>query len=325
MNAGWRRVARLAAGLGILGAMLVGVDAPEVGRRIGGVHPGVASVAIIGLTGMHLVPAAAWRQMLDVLAGARLSWRSAMAAYYAAQGVGGLTPANLGGDLHRVINMRSVGHGWWAAGAPIVVQRATSYLALTVLSAGSLAVLAGTARTALPVVLVALGFSLAVGAAAILLVSRPDRLGDLPLRLARILMSDTTQAPRKAPEADRRRLPAAALAGFGYGLVFHAGSVAFTGVVVLSVAPTAPLVPVLGALAVARLSLALPLTPSGLGVQEAAFVVLSAGFLQPHAALAALLLARGSLLLTTVIGAVLVASGRSSVRITAGEARAARG
>ncbi len=56
-----------------------------------------------------------------------------------------------------------------------------------------------------------------------------------------------------------------------------------------------------------RLSLAVPITPSGLGVQEGAAAVLFGSIgLAPGVALAALLLARLSLVLTTLIGVALL-------------------
>ena len=71
------------------------------------------------------------------------------------------------------------------------------------------------------------------------------------------------------------------------------------------------------ALAVARLAIAIPLSPSGLGFQEGALSALFVGIgLSPATALAALLLARVSLLTTAIAGAVAfgTVSGVSSPR-----------
>jgi uncharacterized membrane protein YbhN (UPF0104 family) len=71
-------------------------------------------------------------------------------------------------------------------------------------------------------------------------------------------------------------------------------------------------VSIVAALALARLSLAVPIAPSGIGVQEGAlaalFILLGAS---PETAVAASLLGRLSLLTTTGIGLALIARRRS--------------
>jgi len=90
-------------------------------------------------------------------------------------------------------------------------------------------------------------------------------------------------------------------------VAFHGVAIGLTGLLVVAVEPSAPIGPVIAALAVARLALAVPITPSGLGVQEGAAAGLFAAFgLAPGVALAAMLLARLSLMLTTLIGVVLL-------------------
>jgi uncharacterized protein (TIRG00374 family) len=63
---------------------------------------------------------------------------------------------------------------------------------------------------------------------------------------------------------------------------------------------------------VARLALAVPLLPSGLGVQEGMLGLLFVGLgMPPDTALAAMLLARTSLVLTTALGAMLLLRSRA--------------
>jgi uncharacterized membrane protein YbhN (UPF0104 family) len=292
----WRApVARAAAGLVILGLVLAGVDPGAVADRLARADLALAAVGVLGLTATHLMPAAGWRAILGTTNGVWLAWRSAVAVYYASQAIGGVTPANLGGDLHRAGTLRRSGHGWPAAVAPLLVQRATSYLALSILAAVALTFLASRTPLAGGMVVAGLAFAAAVGIGAWVLLAAPGPLGGWRDRL----IGQGAAAPTS--------LGGATLIGMGQGLAFHAAAIGLTGLVVLAVEPTAPIGPVLAALAVARLALAVPLTPSGLGVQEGAAAVLFAGIgLAPGVALAAMLLARLSLLLTTAIGVTLL-------------------
>ena len=96
------------------------------------------------------------------------------------------------------------------------------------------------------------------------------------------------------------------------GLAFHTLSIGLTLLLILALDPVIPLPVALAAITVARLSLAVPITPSGLGVQEGVLALLfgSVG-LAPETAIAGLLLGRLALVLTTGIGVLLLAgSGR---------------
>lgn len=290
----WRPV-RALAGVAILGLVLAGVDPAAVGRALGRADLALVGIGVLGLTGTHAVAAAGWRVILGVSTGTWLSWRSALAVFYAAQAIGGVTPANLGGDLHRAAVLRRSGHGWSAAVAPLVVQRATSYLALAVLALAAVWFLGS--RTPLAGVLVAGGAAGAalLGVVAWVALAPPPVVRELRDRIVGGAIGRPAHLGR------------ASLVGLGSGLAFHAMAVGLTGLLVVAVAPIVPIGPVLAALAVARLALAVPLTPSGLGVQEGVAAVLFAGIgVAPGVALAALLLARLSLLLTTLVGAGLL-------------------
>src|SRR5439155_27169079 len=108
------------------------------------------------------------------MAGVRLGWRALLSWYYAAQALGGVTPANVGGDAYRAYQLRAAGHRFEASVAPVVVQRATSYLGLSVLGVLALVVLASSADVATEIVLAALAVSiLAAMLAALLLIPFP--------------------------------------------------------------------------------------------------------------------------------------------------------
>jgi len=101
----------------------------------------------------------------------------------------------------------------------------------------------------------------------------------------------------------------------GLGVAFHLGSVLLTALLVAAVDPAATGLAVLAAITIARLSLAVPILPSGLGANEAILALLFAGMsLSPQTALAALLLGRVALVLTTALGAGLLLFGERGIK-----------
>jgi uncharacterized membrane protein YbhN (UPF0104 family) len=304
----WRRVGRPALGVAVLVAVIVGVDPAAIGARLGQASFGLVLAAVLGLAAVHAVPAGGWRAILGTTTGVWLGRRAALGLYYTAQAIGGITPANIGGDVHRAATLRGSGHGWSVAVAPLIVQRATSYLALSGLSVLALAVLATRAEPAGTIVLIGGAFAAAVGLVAWLLLAPPRPLRGAHARLVR-LIGGTGE-----PDGGRvNRLGAATAIGLLTGVGFHSVSIGLTWLLVLAVDPGVPAGPVLAALTVARLSLAVPITPSGLGIQEGALAFLFAALgLAPDLALAAMLLARLALLLTTGIGVALLLQARPS-------------
>jgi len=111
--------------------------------------------------------------------------------------------------------------------------------------------------------------------------------------------------------------------GFGLGLVFHAASIWLGWVLIAAVDPgtATHTVEVLAILAIARLSVVLPISPAGLGVQEAAVGVLFAQVgLDPGVALAAILLNRVALLVVVLLGTVGWLSGGRAPRAAGSDA-----
>ncbi|MDQ2941698.1 MAG: flippase-like domain-containing protein [Chloroflexota bacterium] len=297
---------RLGIGLAVILFLLAGFDPAAIADRLGRADYRLVAIGVVGLTAVHGVAALTWRSICARLAGVRLPWSTTLRAYYAAQALGGVTPANLGGDAYRVVALRSAGHGWQASVASVVLQRATSYLALAALALGATAVLAASTPLAPGLVAGGVAVSLAVGLAAAALLAPPRIMRGHWDRLAGLL-----GAPRFADEAapQRARVQAAGI-GLVLGLVFHAASVLLTWLLVVAVEPSAATLGVTAAVVVARLSLAVPISPSGLGIQEGVLSLLlaSLGF-APQVALAGLLLSRLSLVTTTIIGAAALVAG----------------
>ena len=307
-----RWLARWLIGVAVVLLLLWGFDGPEVLTRLAASNVVLASVGIAGLTVAHVIAAATWRALCGMTAGVRLPWLATLRCYYAGQALGGVTPGNLGGDVYRVRAMREGGHAFDASVTPIVIQRATSYVALSCLAAAALLMLASSSHVAMSMVVPAAGVCVLGGVLAAVLLAPPRRLAGLQARLVAMLGGRMPVGRSAAPaRSTATALWRASLVGFAFGMAFHVAGILLTALLVLAVDPGAFTLPAVGAVAVARLALALPISPSGLGFQEGALSVLFVGLgLPPEAALAALLLSRVSLLATTLIGAAVLTLDR---------------
>jgi uncharacterized membrane protein YbhN (UPF0104 family) len=227
--------------------------------------------------------------------------------FYAAQAIGGVTPGNVGGDVHRAIALSVAGHGPRASVTPLLIQRATSYAALGLLGILALAPVADRADAAVPFVLLGCGFAVAI-VVALAVVVLPGRFASLRARVATYL-GLPAGATISSPVGT---LAGAAAIGLAFGLAFHASAVVWTWLLISAVDPSLSVLPAMAALAISRLSLAVPITPSGIGVQEGALALLFVQLgMSPETALAGMLLARLSLVITTAVGAVfLIRPGR---------------
>jgi len=306
---------RWALGVGVVALMVVGLDSAEVAARIGAANGPLVAVAVLGLTAVHALGAMTWAILCRQLSGFDMSWLTALRVYYAAQALGGITPANLGGDAYRVVALRTASIGWGAAVAPVFVQRATSYLALVGLALPAIGILAFGSHLSSPILPAALLMCAAAGGVGIAMLAAPKRLNRLVARRPRARPPAATEAEPATADWTRPALRGVAT-GTGLGLAFHGVSVLLTALLLAAVDPIAVGLPVVAAIVVARLSLAVPFLPSGLGANEAILALLFAGLgLSPQIALAGLLLGRVALLLTTLLGAGILILGRQQIPV----------
>ena len=307
------RAARWVVGIGIAVVLLAVVDVGEIAARLASVDLRRAIPAIAGLVGVHLIAVASWRRLTANLGGTELEWRKAIRLYYAALALGTVTPANIGADVYRVTALGDRA-AFGRLTRVVVIQRLTSLGAVVYL--GIVGALALPIDGLGPFVLLVGAFGVVLGIAVVVLSSAAGRFGRLAAVLLRRLGLDE-------PGSFRGRVRSALIDGFGYGLVFHAASVllgyVLVGAVDPAVASQQPVV-VLAALAVARLSLAIPVSPNGIGVQEGLLGVLFVQVgLPPETAIAGALLNRLALLIAAGLGALsLGAAGKAQPAIATG-------
>jgi uncharacterized membrane protein YbhN (UPF0104 family) len=294
-------VARWAVALVFVGVLASFVDLGAIGQRLAGTDLRLAVPAIVGLVLVHVVAAMAWRRLLRALAGVSLGWITTLRVYYTAQVFGTVTPANLGADVYRVLAVGAEASRAQLA-QPVIVQRLTSVAAIVCLGvAGGIALPIPSLR---PFLVVAAIVGAIAAATSVAIVGRVA-VGGWIDRLARRLGWNGAQAWSASA------LRSAARDGFFLGVVFHAISLLLGLALVRAVDPEAASQPgvVLGALAVARLSLAVPISPNGIGIQEGLLTVLFVQLgLPADTALAAALLNRLGFLLTAAVGAAALVS-----------------
>jgi uncharacterized membrane protein YbhN (UPF0104 family) len=297
------RAARWVLGIALLGALLTWFNPVSIAARLGTVDVRLAMPAILGLVSVHLVAASAWRRLTERLSGLQLDWRTTIRLYYAAQAWGAITPANLGADIYRVAAI-DAGAGRSRLAVPVVAQRLTSIGALLVLGFIGALLLPIGGLGSFAALLLVLMLGLAAGVAFV-----ATRSGQVPGLIRRILDRLGLQTLAGPP---RGWTSTVLRDGLGLGLVFHGASLLLGLVLVAAVDPEAASRPVeiLAALAVARLSLAVPISPNGIGIQEGALTLLFVQLgLSPDTALAAALLNRIALVATAVIGSLALVMG----------------
>ena len=289
---GSARWVRWLAGIGLVVLVATQVDLGGTAAQLRQANGWLAMPAIGGLVAVHLLGARTWLILQRQLHVAVAPWGTLVHQYYVAQAVGGITPANLGADAYRFHAASRDGQGWSAAARPIVIQRATSSVAVSLLGVGALAFLPAGLSVAGWIVSGALLVGL--GSAALIAIIQLRRAGR------------GVETPRAAAGVAR-----AVATGLGLGLLFHVTSLLLVYALVASVTDQGHPAQVLAALAVARLSILIPFTPSGLGIQEGALAFLFVGLgLPAEVALAASVLNRLALLVTVLLGGVLLARGR---------------
>ncbi len=294
--------ARWGLGLAIVVFLLLRFDLSTVAGTLQQVDLRIAVPAIVALVAVHLLGAVAWHDLSIRLADVRLGWWPTITHDYAAQAVGSITPANLGAAAYRLAAVRKPGREWATLLLPIVVQRVTSQVALSVICLAALLVLPYSTST-VPIVLAGAAFIL-VSAVVLLFARRPHLLTRLLPGRMRPDLRGTTHSERE--------WMAALASGTSLALAFHLGSIAMVYLLVVALGGQADAGPVIASIAVARLAILIPLSPSGLGFQEAALSVLFIQIgLSAEMALATALLNRLALVGTMALGAALIVSGRT--------------
>ncbi|MGQ0643300.1 MAG: lysylphosphatidylglycerol synthase transmembrane domain-containing protein [Gemmatimonadaceae bacterium] len=273
----WRRpLVRIAASAAILGLLFVALPFKDLLDALRRMPVWVWPVAIVAYLALHLIGIAKWRLVTNT-AGAGLSFRTAARAYYAGLFGNTFLPSIVGGDVIR-------------AGVALPVVRSKSGLLLGSLvdRAGdiiSLAAVAAIGAVLSPraldgrsrAVFLSLGGLLAVAGVVGLIVLTRFPLRRLPFKVRRKLVP-----VRRALRATAQR-PQAIVGAIALGMLLQSLLVVLNYVLGRTIGIDIPLYVWLFVWPLAKVSGLAPLTQGGIGVREAAQVVLFAPFGVPGA------------------------------------------
>ncbi|HJU74409.1 MAG TPA: lysylphosphatidylglycerol synthase transmembrane domain-containing protein [Gemmatimonadaceae bacterium] len=268
----WRRpIFRLAGSAVVLALLIVAIPFNELVDALRRMPIWVLPLALVAYLSLHLIGIVKWRLVTNT-AGAGLSFRNAARAYYAGLFGNTFLPSIVGGDVVR-------------AGVALSVTRSKSGLLLGSLvdrvgDIISLGAVAGIGALLLPraldprsrAVFLSLGAVLLVAAIVGVVVLTRFPVRRLPYKVRRKLVH-----ARRALRATAQR-PQAIVAAIGLGMLLQALLVVLNYALGLTIGIAIPLYVWLFVWPLAKISGLAPVTQGGIGVREAAQVVLFAPF-----------------------------------------------
>lgn len=305
----WLLPAKLALAAGLMALTFAVVDWRASVERLADASPGWTLAALV-LTSLAIpVSALRWRLLLDVLAPG-LRFAAALRYTWIGAFFSTVLPSTVGGDVARLALARHAG-GLAPVAASMVVDRALGLAVLlllgvaSVLASPSLVLGAEVPASAPPLALACLA-AVALGLAAGRRTLAAG-LGRLPFASSALVRKAAGKVGELATAlATYRHSPRALLTGAALSLALNLVIVLFQFATIRAVGGEIPLAAVLVVAPAVTLIAGLPLSVNGIGVSEAAFVVLygQAG-LPAEVALAAALLRRVLITLAAMVGAPL--------------------
>ncbi len=288
----WRRpLVRIALSATILALLLVALPFRELIDALRRMPPWAWPLALTTYLALHMIGIVKWRLVTNA-AGAGLPFRAAARAYYAGLFGNTFLPSIVGGDVVR-------------AGVALRAARSKSGLLLGSLidrvgDIVSLGAVAGIGAVLLPraldprsrVVFISLGATVVATVVVALIVLTRFPVRRLSFKVRRKLVH-----VRRAIRAMARR-PGAIIAGIGMGMLLQTLLVVLNYVLGLTIGIDIPLYVWLFVWPLAKISGLAPVTQGGIGVREAAQVVLFA----PFGVAGALALAVGLVFEAIIIG-----------------------
>lgn len=321
----WVRVLLAGVALLILGVLFTRVDVAALADVIARADVVLLLVALPLGMGTVVCAGLRWHDLLRQTGQRHESRRATVIEYWVSLAIGSLVPGTLGSDAVRMVAARRRGSSWAAAGVLVVIEKvgalaacAALFLSMLPLVPLSAAARLGGASNIGPLE-AAIGV-LACGGMLLGLRLLPDVLGHpllrralagLRSRLGGAAAAVATDGPLEARPLDWPRLGWGGTATFlGWSLASLCISALQTQLFFVALGQSIPFAVNLLVTPLIFAILAVPITPAGLGVREAAFVVLygAAAGVPAGTALLVGLLAFASTLLTQGVGAALMAA-----------------
>ncbi|MGH7710312.1 MAG: lysylphosphatidylglycerol synthase transmembrane domain-containing protein [Gemmatimonadaceae bacterium] len=273
----WRRpVVRLSASAAILALLVVALPFRDLVDALRRMPAWVWPLALLSYLALHLIGIAKWRLSTNA-AGAGLSFRTAARAYYAGLFGNTFLPSIVGGDVVRAGVALSATRSKSGLLLGSLVDRVGDIVSLGAVAAVG-AVLSPRALDARSrAVFLSLGALLAVAGLVGLIALTRFPVRRLPFKIRRKLVH-----VRRALRATARR-PQALVAALALGMLLQTLLVVLNYLLGLTIGIDIPLYVWLFVWPLAKISGLAPVTQGGIGVREAAQVVLFAPFGVPGA------------------------------------------
>ena len=297
---------RVAVTIAVLLALLQGIDVESVGALFGQFRLSYFALAVGVAILANALGALAWNYVLEAL-GVVLPRREVARLYLVGLFFALFTPGGVAGDVVRTFELQRRGQG---------VEGFTSIVATRILSVGALAILGALSAVAILPGLVSSQITVAVlglSGLALTALLMSGRLRPFAGRLPWRRLASVAERFLDSVEVLRTKPRALATASVLYGL-HHLLIVIAIYLAALALDVDMSLGWALALIPIARVLVLLPLSISGLGVQELAFVVLFQQVgLDAAAAFSVSLLSHLVLIAVPLAGgAVFLASGRTS-------------
>lgn len=299
----WKTWLRLAVSAALIALLLTQVDLAAVFGILSGLSLAWFAIALgVGFVAT-MAAGLGWKVLLDAQ-GLRLPIRDVLIMHIVGLFFAAFTPGGLGGDVLRTVRVRQSTQRTVEGGAAVVASRVLSILALFTAAA-----LASIARPDSQVRTISLIAGLASITAMGLILALEVPLSMILARLPRAGWADVGRAGVKSLYAFRRA-PGQLLAAFACLAIYQVLSAVVIAALARAMSIHLGLLDAIALGLMARLTAFLPISISGIGVQEGAFVVLFGLVgLTPSQALAVSLMDHVVLTVIPLIGGALYALG----------------
>lgn len=288
----------------------------EVWRTLVLLPAQVWALVVIGYLAAHVIAINKWRLMVN-LAGAGLNFRQSMRCYFAGLFSTLLLPSIVGGDVVRAAVAFREGQSRAAVVMGGIIDRSIDFVALAMLAA----IGAALAPVGLPEEARHVFFVAAIALALLTAVLLPAVIW-FPVRRLSFRFRRKAARLRGAARSMTRK-PHYVIAALCLGLIAQTGFVALTARVAIAGGLYLPFRAWLFAWPLAKFSGLIPVTQGGIGVREAALVILLKPFGARAAKVAAVGLAWEAVILIggLIAGLAAFLLGQSSARTSAARAR----
>lgn len=299
----WKTWLRLAVSAALAALLLTQIDLGSVLTVLTAINPLLFGLAVLVGALAAMAAGLGWKSLLDAQ-GINLPVRDVLMVHVVGLFFAAFTPGGLGGDVLRTLRVRQTTQRTIEGGASVVASRVLSVVALLLASG-----IAAYVRPASELRTASLAAAAVAVAGVVLLFALERPAGAGLRRLPAAPWADAARTAARSMFAFRRE-PGHLVVAFGFLLVYQVLGAAVIAVLANSMNVTLSLVDAVALGLIARLTAFLPISISGIGVQEGAFVVLFGLVgVSPSQALAISLIDHVVLTVIPLAGGVLYALG----------------